>query len=124
MCGLLFFLRACTSYLKLKPFPKSVCTLSAEKLLYFFHDLKPLLNDSFTAYFHITRAAAIANTFISAMDTATSTATATAPRPTALSMHIAPTQAKMIAAAKMTALVVTTHTNVVALEAEVANPKH
>ena len=86
--------------------------------------MQPLLNDSFTAHFHITRAAAIANTFTSAMDTPTSTATATAPRPTALSMHIAPTQAKMIAAAKMTALVMTTHTNVVALETEVAKPKH
>ena len=86
--------------------------------------MKPLLNDSFTAHFRITRAAAIVNTFTSAMDTATSTATATAPRPTALSMHITLTQARMIAAAKVTALVVTTHTNAVALETEVAKPKH
>ena len=36
------------------PFPKSVCILTAKKLLQFLHELKPLLNDSFTAYFHIT----------------------------------------------------------------------
>ena len=73
---------------------------------------------------HNLRAAAIANTFNSAMDTPTSTTKAAAPRRTALSMHIAPTQARMTAAAKVTTLVVTTHTNVVAFETEVAKPKH
>ena len=91
-----------------------------------------MLNDWFTAFFTLphsrsrrnSRAVAIANTFNTAIGTPTSTATAAAPKPTALSMQIAPTQARMRAVAKVTTLVVTTHTNVVALETEVAKPKH
>ena len=44
-CAAYWFFCTLAPYLQLKVFPKSVCILSAEKMLHVLDELKPMLND-------------------------------------------------------------------------------